>query len=221
MENNKYTKLQKDFYKKGTTNHEEHNNNQDYWDILLGGDFVGGNALDFGCGKGRNVTNLKDRFQFDRVDGVDISESNISYCKSTIDGSDFYLNNGIDLKDLKSNEYDLVMSTIVLQHIPVHEIRYNLMSEIHRVLKNGGEFRFQMGYGNDLKHYNGGNDRKGYYENFYEATGTNGVLDVRITNENDIKNDLSKIGFKNIKTIVKDSYSDSGHPKWIYVTCNK
>ena len=36
MIDNRYTKMQKSQYKNGTSNHEEHNENPDYWDILLG-----------------------------------------------------------------------------------------------------------------------------------------------------------------------------------------
>ena len=62
-QNNQYTKMQKKQYSNGTSNHSEHNSNDDYWNILLDDiknkdawkDKVG---LDFGCGKGRNVTNL-------------------------------------------------------------------------------------------------------------------------------------------------------------------
>ena len=36
MENNNYTQMQKSSYNVGTSNHLEHNDNPDYWDILLG-----------------------------------------------------------------------------------------------------------------------------------------------------------------------------------------
>jgi hypothetical protein len=73
--------------------------------------------------------------EFNRVDGIDISPANISFCSSTYQNqpSNFYLNNGIDLQDLKSDEYDFVMSTIVFQHICVHELRYKLKQEIFRI----------------------------------------------------------------------------------------
>ena len=77
---NKYTQMQESFYTSGTSNHQEHNGNKDYWDILLNNEnkFSEGIALDFGCGKGRNVYNLIQEFDFKRVDGIDISNNNIS-----------------------------------------------------------------------------------------------------------------------------------------------
>jgi len=57
-----YSKMQTRFYKSGTSDHLEHNDNQDYWGILLEGvsdtQCRGGHALDCACGKGRNVKNL-------------------------------------------------------------------------------------------------------------------------------------------------------------------
>ena len=53
------------FYREGTSNHEEHNDNPNYFSQLLkkiSGDpekWTNKTALDFGCGKGRNVINLK------------------------------------------------------------------------------------------------------------------------------------------------------------------
>jgi len=57
--NNKYTILQKNHYREGTSDHLEHNDNDDYWDILLAPicnvDNKSKKDLDFGCGKGRNI----------------------------------------------------------------------------------------------------------------------------------------------------------------------
>jgi SAM-dependent methyltransferase len=218
---NRYTKMQESFYSRGTSNHQEHNANTDYWDLLLGGiDSMNGLALDFGCGKGRNVSNMIDKGNFERVDGIDISQNNINHCTSTLTNSKFYKNNGVDLSDIESDTYDFVMSTIVLQHIPVYDIRLSLLTEIHRVMKDGGTFSFQMGYGDDLVNPNG-NDRIAYHDNHYGASGTNGILDVRVTNKDDLIKDLESIGFTVNNVEIKDSFSDVGHPKWIYVSCKK
>ena len=87
-EDNKYTKMQKTFYdanapKMAKTDHKEHNDNPDYWDILIIEqpkkllDTEKSNALDFGCGTGRNVRNLLENWKWNRVAGIDISENNI------------------------------------------------------------------------------------------------------------------------------------------------
>ena len=96
MEENNYTKLQKEFYLKGTTNHDIHNQNSDYWDILLK-DLKNKNfwenktALDFACGKGRNVKNIFSLCRFKKVDGIDISYNNIDLCKNNYKNQNSFL----------------------------------------------------------------------------------------------------------------------------------
>ena len=222
---NKYTSMQKGAYANGTSNHEEHNTNPDYWNILLGDlknkeNWDGKVALDFACGRGRNVTNMFNLCDWARVDGVDISEGNISQNKSdyTNQNSNWYCNNGIDVSDLKDNEYDFIMSTIALQHKPVYDIRKSLITDLLRTLKSGGLFSFQMGYGKEILSTE---NRIPYFENHYDANGTNSVCDVRVQNIEDIIKDLQEIGYTNVTTEVRESYSDNGHPEWIYVKAYK
>jgi ubiquinone/menaquinone biosynthesis C-methylase UbiE len=178
-------------------------------------------ALDFACGKGRNVTNMLSLCNWDRVDGIDISEGNILHNKNEYQSqnSNWYCNNGIDVSELNSNEYDFIMSTIALQHIPVYDIRRSLIGDLFRTLKSGGLFSFQMGYGSDLQSKLG--FRVAYFENYYDAKGTNSDCDVRIQNIEDVVNDLANIGFVNIETEIRESYSDWGHPQWIYIKAYK
>ena len=223
---NKYTNMQKGAYAGGTSNHEEHNTNPDYWEILLGDlknkeSWDGKVALDFACGKGRNVTNMFNLCDWNRVDGIDISEANITYNKFNYQNqnSNWYCNNGVDVSDLKDNEYDFIMSTIALQHIPVYDIRKSIITDLFRTLKSGGLFSFQMGFGDDL--YSELGKRVSYFENYYDAGATNSVFDVRVQNEEDVIKDLEQIGFINVKCQIRDSYSDNGHPQWIYVKAYK
>jgi ubiquinone/menaquinone biosynthesis C-methylase UbiE len=223
---NKYTQMQKNQYNSGTSNHLEHNDNPDYWNILLGDlkfaeKWKNKNALDFACGKGRNITNLLSICEWNRVDGVDISVSNIEYNKKKYvnQNSNWYCNNGVDVSDLNDNEYDFIMSTIALQHIPVYDIRKSLIQDLLRTLKSGGLFSFQMGYGDGLDSPIG--PRSSYYDNTYAASGTNSIHDVRVNNESDIVNDLEDIGYVNITTKISKSYSDKGHVYWIYVKAYK
>ena len=223
---NKYTQMQKAQYLPGTNNHENHNANANYWDILLGDlkdkqNWDGKIALDFACGKGRNVTNMLNLCDWVRVDGIDISEGNISHNKNEYQSqnSNWYCNNGTDVSELNDNEYDFIMSTIALQHIPVYDIRKSLITDLLRTLKPGGMFSFQLGYGEGLESPIG--PRVSYFENHYDATGTNSICDVRVHTEEEVINDLNEIGFVNITTEVRESYDDSGHPQLIYIKCYK
>ena len=223
---NRYTQMQKAQYASGTNNHENHNANSNYWDILLGDlkdkqNWDGKIALDFACGKGRNVTNMLNLCDWARVDGIDISEGNISHNKNEYQSqnSNWYCNNGTDVSELNDNEYDFIMSTIALQHIPVYDIRKSLITDLLRTLKPGGMFSFQLGYGEGLESPIG--PRVSYFENHYDATGTNSICDVRVHTEEEVINDLKEIGFVNITTEVRESYDDSGHPQWIYIKCYK
>jgi len=219
--------MQEKYYHSGTSNHEEHNVNPLYWGILLRDiiaepeKWTDKNALDFGCGKGRNVINMAHLAQWNRVDGVDISEGNIKFCeeqyKGVKDKVHWYLNNGIDLEIVPSDTYDFVMATIVFQHICIYEIRFALLKEIYRTMRDGGIFRFQMGFDKD----NGSRAIVKYHENFYDAPATNSGCDTRVDDPQYIKNDLEKIGFKNIEFIITQSFSDHVHPQWIYTRCEK
>jgi ubiquinone/menaquinone biosynthesis C-methylase UbiE len=157
-----------------------------------------------------------------RVDGIDLSTGNIDYNKETYrnQNSNWYANNGVDVSELKDEEYDFIMSTIALQHIPVYDIRKSLITDLFRTLKSGGVFSFQMGYGKDLIDVNG-RPRSSYFDNSYDASQTNGEYDVRVQNEEDLIKDMESIGFKNVTIEIRDSWSDIGHPQWIYVRCEK
>jgi SAM-dependent methyltransferase len=222
---NSFIKMQKKLYKNGTTDHREHNDNPDYWHILLGDintNFDGKRALDFGCGKGRNISNLLSLAKFENVDGSDLSSENIKYCRNNFSSNThtFFLTNGSDTGETKSDYYDFVMSTITLQHIPIYQIRRTILVDILRVLKPGGLFSFQMGFGSDLEDILG-RPRSKYFEDAIGAKSTNGNHDVRILDSDELVSDLVQIGFSNVETQIKSSFSDIGHPSWIYVKCSK
>ena len=55
-----------------------------------------------------------------------------------------YQNNGKDLSILPEGPYDFAFSTIVFQHIPSREVIYNYVREVHRLLRPGALFKFQV-----------------------------------------------------------------------------
>jgi len=176
-------------------------------------------ALEFGCGPGRNLIRFHSKFL--RVDGVDISsvaleKAKIHLAHENIPDSNITLceTNGVDLQNFPSDWYDVVFSVISLQHICVHEIRYNLFSEFYRVLQSGGIFTAQMGFGERV----GGHD---YYENYYDADGTNGWHDVMVSDPTQLQKDLYKIGFEDFKYHLTEPRGGDVHSQWIYFNCRK
>jgi len=221
---NQYTSMQRGAYALGTSNHLEHNDNPDYWKVLLGpisgASWDGKKALDFACGKGRNVINLHSLAKWKCVDGIDLSEANIAYCRQQhlSQPSQWYVANGVDLQPIADHTYDFVMSTIALQHIPVYDIRRSILSDILRVLVPGGLFSFQMGFGVDLSDPYG-RPKSSYFDNALTASGTNSEHDVRVQSEVVLVDDLLEIGYIDIQCTIRPSFSDAGHPDWIYCTC--
>ena len=165
-------------------------------------------ALEFGCGLGRNIALFGKRFK--RIDGADISTKYISKCRQKFPNSNFYVTNGIRLNNIPAEAYDLVFSITVLQHIPIYDIRFNLLKEIYRVLKNGGWFSAQMGFGERGSSVD-------YYENYFDAPNTNSACDVRVEKVDYIKKDLENIGFKNFEyKVVSCIDTGDSHQYWIF-----
>ena len=226
---NIYTVMQREFYEReGSTgrmnqeNHRGHNANPDYWNILVNDtanpSYKEKVGLDFGCGCGRNVQNMIRRFK--RFDGVDISSELVSQAKANVlkDGHDeskfaLYTCSGVSLDVLKSDEYDFVMSTIVLQHICVHSIRVGFLKEFLRVLKPGGLLSFQMGFGPRPHSVD-------YYSDNYDADTTNGGCDTRIDSPSQIIDDLTKVGFTQCTYDIRPPFDDH-HQNWIFVKATK
>ena len=102
-----------------------------------------GFALDYGCGVGRLSRALAGSFE--RVIGVDISETMLSEARAINAGYDnlqFSRNDGASLKNVASESVDFVYSNLVLQHSPRY-IQRLLIGEFCRVLRPGGVLVFQ------------------------------------------------------------------------------
>jgi len=223
---NPYTKMQRGYYEAthdlmNQENHGFHNDNPDYWEILVKDTEKGYEdklGLDFGCGCGRNVQNLWKRFK--RMDGVDLSPGNIGHARENLikDGAPedrfkLYTCSGVDLAGLPDGEYDFVMHTIVFQHICVHSIRKGYMREFFRIMKPGGVLSFQMGFGDNW-------GIADYYDDKLDAEGTNGFGDVRVTDPGQLAKDLEDVGFTDVVYEIRPAWCDSW-AQWIFVKATK
>lgn len=183
-------------------NHMQHDDDPEYWYILLKeiknnkSYWKNKDALDFGCGCGRNIKNLLDLAEWNRVDGCDISKKNAEYAKNWI--NKFYTNktetwetNGNNLQPCDENKYDFIMSHIVFQHISDYDIRFSILSDIYKCLKVGGLASLHF---MDLLISN----------QYYENSGK--IQNCRVENKQFLIDDFEKIGFNNIECTVGNDY---------------
>jgi SAM-dependent methyltransferase len=97
-----------------------------------------GDALDFGCGVGRLTAALADHFG--SVTGVDISQPMLDQARQLHAGNQrctFIHNESADLRAFPDASFDLVYSSLVLQHMPP-DLAAGYLLEFLRVLRPDG-----------------------------------------------------------------------------------
>lgn len=170
-------------------------------------------VLDFGCGPGRNLVKYTPRVS--RIDGVDISSKNLENAKLWISHNQYDTNNytlyhcnGYNLENIPADSYDLVISTIAMQHIASYSIRFNYLTEFFRVLKKGGMISIQMSYGKSRDYYM--DDANEY------------MVDSSIQSPSQVEDDLTKIGFVDFKHYIRPhGPGDNSSPNWIFFSARK
>lgn len=113
--------------------------------ICQGRDYRKLRVIEIGCGAGRITRALAARFG--EVHAVDVSGEMVTLARkalASVPNAFVYQNNGKDLAVLPSGPYDFAFSTIVFQHIPSREVIYSYVREVHRLLRPGALFKFQV-----------------------------------------------------------------------------
>jgi len=108
-------------------------------------------VLEIGCGAGR-VTRALAKF-FGEVHAVDVSGEMVRLAQQAVKEHPkafVYQNNGKDLSAVPDIPFDFAFSSIVFQHIPSREIIENYVKEVHRLLRPGALFKFQVQGANDM-----------------------------------------------------------------------
>jgi SAM-dependent methyltransferase len=108
------------------------------------------NVLEIGCGAGR-ITRALAGF-FGHVCAVDISGEMVERARHALrdkPNARVFQNNGRDLAVLREagvreGQIDFAFSYIVFQHIPSQEIIETYVREVHRMLRPGALFKFQV-----------------------------------------------------------------------------
>ncbi len=177
-------------------------------------------ALDFGCGPGRNIRRWSHRFA--RIDGADIAQANLDNASVFLRGHvpeakqpRLYRTGGADCGDASDCTYDFVFSTIALQHICVHSVRFSILTDIYRRLRPGGRLSVQMGFGLPSP------DSVGYFDDFVDAQSTNRGCDVAIASADQPREDLETIGFVGFESWVRPVGPGDSHPSWIFFTATR
>jgi ubiquinone/menaquinone biosynthesis C-methylase UbiE len=103
-------------------------------------------VLEIGCGAARVTRALSNLFG--EVHAVDVSGEMVELARKALadrPGAHVYQNNGMDLSVLPDAEpYDFAYSGIVFQHIPSRDVIENYVREVHRLLRPGALFKFQV-----------------------------------------------------------------------------
>jgi ubiquinone/menaquinone biosynthesis C-methylase UbiE len=99
-------------------------------------------VLEIGCRVTRALAE-----DFGTVHGVDVSGEMIRQAKAgcaDVKNAHFWHGNGADLSVLGDIRVDFAFTSIVFQHIPSREVIENYVCEVHRLLRPGGLFKFQV-----------------------------------------------------------------------------
>jgi len=101
--------------------------------------------LEIGCGIGRMTRHLAGIFG--EVHGVDVAPTMVAVGREKMaDRANVHLHetNGTDLGMFADGFFDFAFSYIVFQHIPFREAVVSYFREVHRTLKSGCLFKFQV-----------------------------------------------------------------------------
>lgn len=102
-------------------------------------------VLEIGCGAGRLTRALSSIFG--EVHAVDVSGEMLASARTALHDRPnvtLYQNNGCDLAVVPPLVFDFAYSSHVFQHIPSREVIDTYVREVHRLLRPGALFKFQV-----------------------------------------------------------------------------
>lgn len=97
----------------------------------------GDKLLDIGCGVGTLLEGVIERYPYNEVWGVDISDVAIEKCKEKIPNGVFFPQHVGSLDKVPDDYFDVVFSGEVIEHLEDPSL---LFKDAYRVLKGGGRF---------------------------------------------------------------------------------
>jgi len=117
----------------------------DMGNVCQGKDPAQMRVLEIGCGAGRILHALSG--VFGEVHGVDVSGEMVERARKALaerPNVRVHKTNGMDLAALGDAQFDFAFSVVVFQHIPRREVIEGYVREVHRVLRPGALFKFQL-----------------------------------------------------------------------------
>jgi SAM-dependent methyltransferase len=117
----------------------------DFGNICEGRDPRSMKVLEIGCGAGRVTRALAQ--VFGEVHAVDISGEMVHLAREAVKpfpNAFVYRNSGMDLSVVPEVSFDFAFSCLVFQHVPSHQIVASYLAEVHRLLRSGALFKFQI-----------------------------------------------------------------------------
>ena len=117
----------------------------DMTNICQGKDPSAMRVLEIGCGAGRLTRALSK--VFGEIHAVDVSGEMVAQASAALADRPhvhIYQNNGCDLTVIPAAEFDFAYSAIVFQHIPSRQVIETYVKEVHRLLRPGALFKFQV-----------------------------------------------------------------------------
>lgn len=102
-------------------------------------------ALEIGCGPGRLLLPLS--YEFERVDGVDVSAEMVAIARRNLadrPNAEAHAASGADLADFADNSIGFVYSYAVFQHIPSRDVVWSYLRDAVRTLQPGGILKCQF-----------------------------------------------------------------------------
>jgi ubiquinone/menaquinone biosynthesis C-methylase UbiE len=129
---------------------DEYNRRADRdFEILFSGVRITPNwtILEIGCGVGRLLSRLLSRTNPGKVIGVDISEGMIQHARNALgtrDNLTLAVNSGTDLSMIPDRSVDFAYSYAVFIHIHDIAVVQRYLSEVQRVLRPSGFFKFNV-----------------------------------------------------------------------------
>jgi cyclopropane fatty-acyl-phospholipid synthase-like methyltransferase len=135
---------EEDFFRSGRDTVAEEILN-DMANICQGRDTRQMRVLEIGCGAGRVTRALAE--VFGEVHAVDVSGEMVKLARRALadmPNAHVYQNNGMDLSVVPPLVFDFAFSCIVFQHIPSLAVIENYVREVHRLLRPGALFKFQV-----------------------------------------------------------------------------